>query len=396
MFESRQGHQIFMAKLLRIFLIFLLLIVLVAAGAAVYAIRHSSDVLITQIEKNLGVKASVAEVTYLFPSTIVIRDLRVGDQIEVERLVITPSIIGFFQKKTIVFNEILITSPRVRVVRRADETIDVGLPQSKEPPAAPEKPSRAPAPASGPAGPKKKAPSVYVEHLRVIDGRVAFVDEALGTTPPFRADVVDIRLETKRVSLLEPMRLQFELSVKVGEGEGVVPGRLDGTGQYDLLARKGTARLDVVRVPLVLFEPYYAKYVKKKIQAGTVTVGGDFRVDGNDLAGDCRISLEGMAFQEETPEDGDTAKKGKTWKDIGKLVVSSMFLAAGETTFDVSFKTRLDRPRFENVKLKGSFSKPGSLAPFAVEGSGASVEDFKKIGEEFEAIGKEFKKMFDF
>ena len=386
-----------MKRTIRVFIVSFLVILLAAAGAAVYAIRHSSEILITQIEKNLGVKASAAEVTYLFPSTVLIRDLRVGDQIEVERLVITPSIVGFFQKKAIVFNEILVTSPRVRVVRRADETIDVGLPQPKEPPAAPEKPSRAPAPSSGAAGPKKKAPSVYVEHLRVIAGRVAFVDEALGTTPPFRADVVDIRLETKRVSLLEPMRLQFELSAKVGEGEGVDPGRLDGTGQYDLLARNGTARLDVVRVPLALFEPYYAKYVKKKIQAGTVTVGGDFRVEGNDLAGDCRISLEGMAFQEETPEDGEAAKKGRTWKDIGKMVVSSMFLAAGETTFDVTFKSRLDRPRFENVKLKGSFSKPESLAPFAVEGAKVpSVEEFKKIGKEFEAIGKEFKEMFDF
>jgi len=388
-----------MKKVLRVLLISSLVVGLLVAGASIYVIRHSSDILITLIEKNLGVKAAASEVKYLFPSGILIRGLRIGDQIDVDRLVIQPSIVGFFQKKAVVFNEILVTSPRVRVVRRIDDEIDVGLPKPPEPPKVPEAPAESSAPTAPPPAssrPKEKAPLVYVEHFRIIDGRVAFVDEALGATPPFRVDIVDIQVETKRVSLLEPMRLQLELSARVGEGEGVVPGRLDGKGQYDLLGREGTARLDITQVPLALFQPYYAKYIKKDIQSGTVTVGGDFTFEGNDLAGDCKISLEEMAFQEETPEGDDAADKGRSWKDIGKMVVSSMFLAAGETTFNISFKTRLDRPRFENVKMKGSFSKPASLAPSAVEGGEVSVEDFKEIGKKFEAVGKEFKKIFDF
>jgi len=387
-----------MRKFFRFFVVFCLLVFLVAAGAVVYAVRNSSDILITQIERHLGVKASAAGVRYVFPSTLVISDLRVGDQIKVEGLLIAPSLIGFFQKRAVVFNEILVTGPEVRVVRRSDETIDIGLPLPSEPAAPPsqqapqEMPPKEAAPLSAPD--EQKTQPVYVEHLRVLNGRVTFIDES-GGAPPFRADLVDIRAEARRASLLEPLRMKAEVSARLeGEGEGVEPGELRGTGEYDIGTRKGTACLDLTRVPLVFFQRYYDEYVSKRIASGTLTAGGDFRVDGNDLFGDCRLSLENMAFQKEGEED---AQKGKTWKDIGTLVASSMFLAAGETTFDVSFRTRLDRPRFENVKMKGVFAKPESLAPFAVEGAlEGKVEDFKKIGEEFEAVGREFKKMFDF
>jgi len=385
-----------MKRFAHAFFVALLVVLLAAAGAVVYAVRHSSDIFINQIERCLGVKAAAAEVRYVFPSTILIRDLRVGDQLKADGLLVTPSIAGFFLKRAVVFNEILVTAPDARVVRRSDKTLDFGLPASCGPVPAPQGP-----PPQAPAAAAKKALPIYVSHLKVLNGRVTFIDEAVGT-PPFRADLLDIRIEARRASLLEPLRLKVEAAARLeGENEEAAPGRLIGTGEYDLRTRNGTARLDVTDVALTLFEPYYVEYLQKRIQSGKATLGGDFRVDGNDLSGDCRLSLDGMDFQEpQAQEAGGTPSEqpqGASWDDVKNAAIPLLFSAVGEASFEFSFRTRLDRPRFENVKMKGVFAKPQSLGALAVEGAKApSGEGFKKISEEFEALGRKFKEMFDF
>jgi len=417
-------------KILLILLVFLLIVGLAVAGVVAYALSHSRDLLIVQIDKHLGVKASAAEVRYIFPSSLLVRDLRFGDQLAFGRLLVTPSLTGFFLKRAVVFNEILITSPRVRVVRRSDGTMDMGLAlpagpaggPSKE---APSKDAASPSPSSeGPLPPpsreeplpsvskqepspsasargKSERPPVYVEHLKILDGQVTFVDEALGGDPPFRVEATDVRLEVRRVSLLEPGRMNVDVSALVGPLEGAAPAPLTGSGEFDLWTRKGTLRLDVTAVPLTLFGPYYVTYLKKKVLTGTATLGADFRVEGDDLAGDCRVSLDGMGFQE--PEAQGAAvdlssvrQQAASSGDLQYTVFPLLLSAMGQASFEFSFKTRLDRPRFENVKIKGMFLQPRTLAPLAVEASGGSVEGFKKIGKEFEAIGKEFKKVFDY
>jgi len=405
-----------MARLFKILFVFLLVIGLAAAGIVAYGLSHSRGLLISQIEKNLGVKASVAEVRYIFPWSLLVRDLRFGDQVAFGRLLVTPSLMGFFRKKAFVFNDVLITSPRVRVVRRSDETIDIGLPLPAGPAGAPSKetpPQEAPSPSasqevpvpSPPAGTRREVPPVYVEHLKVIDGQVIFIDEALGSDPAFRVEATDVRLEVRRVSMLEPGRMNVAVSGVLGPNEGAAPGaapgRLAGTGEVDLRTRNGTLRLDVTAVPLTLFGPYYVKYLKKKIQTGTATLGADFRVAGNDLAGDCRVSLDGMAFQEPEAQgaaaDASPDRQQETSSgDLKDAAFTLLFSAMGQASFEFSFKTRLDRPRFENVKIKGIFMQPRTLAPLVRQPSGETVEEFKKIGKEFEAVGKEFKKIFDF
>ncbi len=383
-----------MAKFLRVFLVFLLLVLLAAAGAAVYVLRHSTDILITQLEKNLGVAVSAGDVAVHFPSTIEIQDLHVGDQLEAERLLITPSIAGFFLKKAVVFDRVWLTRPRVRLVRRADETLDVGLPQRP-------RPAEAPSPEGVPAGrPEegRRPVPVIVEHLKIVDGRFTFIDEAVAD-PPFSFDIVDIQLETQRVSPLKPLRQKIDMEAQVGVSPGVASGRLTGKGEYDILSRQGTGRLDLTDVPLMLFEPYYVRYFGKPVRSGAGTLGSDVRVDGNDITLDGQISLSGVAFEE--PSASGAPDKMTSWKDLGQAMLSRIFFPEGDTVIALSVTTHLDRPRFENVKIKGGSLGSGAVQapvppPFAAEGAGVSVEDLKKIGKEFEAVGKKFKEMFDF
>ena len=398
-----------MSKLVFRLIVCVVIAGLIIGGAVVYVLRQSCDILMARVEKELGVPASAAEVTYLFPSTIRIRGLRVGKQLEADLLLITPSVVGFFQRKTVVFNEILILRPRVRLVRRPNKTVDVGLPSSGEPPAAEpaklpaETPAEPPAPSpkeaeptSAPAETKTDIPlPFYVEHLKITDGRVTFIDESLGEEPPLHVDVTDVQLETRRASLLDPFRIVMDCSAKVGEGEGIVPGQLTGSGQADLLRRTGTGRLDIAAAPMKMFEPYFFKYTKKKLLTGTATVSADFRGEGNDVSGDCRVVLGGMSFQEPEPAQGQ-GEEGMSWKDFGAAMLSSLFFSQGGITFDISFSTHLDKPRFENVKLKGALMPAGIMGMMKDPSLPQSGDDIKKIGKGFEAIGKEFKKKYGF
>jgi hypothetical protein len=234
-----------------------------------------------------------------------------------------------------------------------------------------------------------------VEHLKITDGRVTFIDEALKTEPPFRADVTDVQVETRRASLLEPFRIVIACSAKVGEGEGIVPGQLTGSGQANLLKRTGTGRLDIAAVSMKMFEPYFFKYTKKKLLTGTATVSADFRGEGNDVSGDCRVVLGGMSFQEPEPAQGQE-KEGMSWKDFGAAMLSSLFFSPSGITFEISFSTHLDKPRFENVKLRGAFTPFGIIGTAEDKLLPQGGDDIKKIGEGFEAIGKEFKKKYGF
>ena len=76
------------------------------------------------------------------------------------------------------------------------------------------------------------------------------------------------------------------------------------------------------------------------------------------------------------------------------IIFSSILPSQGKVVFDFSVHTKMDRPKFEHVKLKGTFlqSMMGGLS--VKSSSGQSIEDFKQIGDQFKAIGKEFKKAF--
>ncbi|MGE5279319.1 MAG: DUF748 domain-containing protein [Deltaproteobacteria bacterium] len=365
--------------------VFFLALALAAAAAAAYAVRHSSSLLLTQIEKQLGVKASAAEVKLVFPATVVIRDLRAGDRLSVERLVITPSILGFFLKRSVVFDEILATRPVVRVLRRADASFDLGLPPKTEPEAKPKaKPEAKPEDRPKATTPRKKTPPVFIGHLKVADGRITFIDET--TNPPARIDLVDIQLESRRVRALEPQRMKIDAAAQVGDG----PGRLLGSAEYGIATRRGSGRLDITGVPLALLEPYYIHYSKRPVRSGSAGWESVFRVDGNDVTVDASVSLSGVAFEEPVPAD---AGEGTTsWRQVGEAMLAYFFLPEGDSVISLSVATHLDKPRFENVRVKG-----GSLGAAATQGvfiPPAAADDLKKIGKSFTAVGKELKKMF--
>jgi hypothetical protein len=117
---------------------------------------------------------------------------------------------------------------------------------------------------------------------------------------------------------------------------------------------------------------------------------GAFKSKDNDLNVDCHVELNNISFVES--EVSPEGEKELEVRDLTHLAFDSMLSAEGGIVFNFSFRTKMNLPRFENIKIKGNFFQ--SKIQAALSNPEKTAEDFKKMGEEFKAIGKEFKKMF--
>ena len=73
----------FFKKIIKVLLILIAVFILAMAGACAYLLLNGREILSSQIEKNLGVKARMSSLRVVFPSSFIIEDLSLGDNIKI-------------------------------------------------------------------------------------------------------------------------------------------------------------------------------------------------------------------------------------------------------------------------------------------------------------------------
>ncbi|HAJ57333.1 MAG TPA: hypothetical protein DCL35_06140 [Candidatus Omnitrophica bacterium] len=379
-------------KILRIFLIILVVIILAVAGISAYVAVNARAILVTQLEKNLGIKIEIEDLRVALPKTIIAEGVVISDSLKVRRLEVTPSLIGLL-KGDVGFNSIVIEGPQVTVTRNADNSFDYGLPVIKAKPSvqAPKIDQKAPEKASASAPePQKKAPDIYISKLLVRNASVTFIDKALVDQPPFVIKCFPVGLEVSRISLAQPSRMQATGQGSILSGDGSQVGRVIISGWVDPARLDMDARLEVQDGKLAYFRPYYKKYVKNELESGDANITVLARSKSNDMTADCHIEVTGVAFKKAQ----DTEQRVvRDFGDVADMAFDSLLGSEGKTAFDFSIRTKMSEPKFENIKFKGNFFK-GRVEAVLSKPPQETIKDFKKIGEEFEAIGKQFKDIF--
>ncbi len=345
---------------------------LFVVGATIYMAFNGRDILLSQIEKNTGLKVQIASLKVLLPDTIVAEDIKLSDSISIGRMEVTPSLIGLLSRQ-VVFNKLVIDSPEMTVTRKEDDSFDLGLVLPKQ------------------SGNKNKA-VFYVNKLLISNGTVNFVDKGLVGQEPFVLKCSQIKADIHRPSVLQLFRMNFNVSGRLLGKDDSDVGQVVLNGWVDPINMDMESKLEAKNGRLLYFAPYYEKFFSKDLKSGDAALTVNAVSKKNDMTADCHIALTNVAFLE--PEGEETQENQKV--DLGNLAFmtfDSLLGPDGNLNVDFSVRTKMNNPKFENVKLKGTFFANRIEATFSKPPQ-QTIEDFKKVGEQFEAIGKQFKKIF--
>ena len=375
-------------KFYKVFLVLILIFVLIFLFVFAYLLLNARKILLSEIEKNLGMKTQASSLRVVFPTTIIVEDFALGDNIKVDKIVVSPSLLGFI-RGDIVLNLLILEKPRLKITRNSDDSFDFGIPFKKT-----EKAAAAPgAPARKGEKAVPKAKRFYFNKLKVVDGNIDFIDKGVSADSPFIMKFSNLNLDVFRPSLLQLFRMQFQGRGDLVAVNGERIGRLDMAGWVDVFARDMDARASLTGVRLAYLEPYYKKFSKRDLKSGDMSLTGDFESKKNDLKVALHVELKNVAFQEkeETPSSPENAVANVTAPAL--LAFNSIFSTEGNAVFDFSIETKMDKPKFEHIKFKASFLQSRIEAALSKPPQ-ETIEDFKKMGKEFEAVGKQFKAIF--
>lgn len=362
-----------MKKPLKIVVVILASVAAVWLLASFLVVSVGKSMLAREIEKKLGVQAKVNTLRVVFPSSIVVEGLRIGETAKAEKIVLSPSVLGCLSGH-IVLNSLVVEKPFLRVMLRADGTTDLGfaLPQAQQ---------------------GGEPPEFFVARLKVRDAALNFVDQGFEGQAPFSVTLGNWNADIARVSLLKPLRMQIEGAGEFFGAEGQHLGRVDIRGWADPFSRDMDADLAFSNITLAYFAPYARKFIGQDVVSGALSLSVDALSQRNDLKAKCHVEIADAVFADAKASDMPFASKNEAAAGIPLVFAPFMSAGGGKIVFDFTVNTKMDAPKFENVKISGSFFQP-IVERALSKPPGETAEEFKKIGKEFEAIGKEFKKIF--
>lgn len=341
----------------------LFVIILAVSG---YFFMNAKKIIMAKMEASLGVPVNVTEFKISWPLSVTLEGLSIGKDINVERLEVVPGLTGMLSGG-LVFNSILVDRPFIKASRLPDKPFDVGLPEKKE----------------------KSKVAFVMRRLVIKDGKVEFSDHML--SEPFSVTVDSINADVKQASMTRLTKIDFDISGRVAGAKGENAGDLKMEGWIDWPAKDTEGSLTVSGASLLPFGPYYRQYMKKDLQSGSGSARADFKSDNNDLSVNCHLELANVVFR--VKSDGEQQDGSMPdFNDMTSLALNSMFSTEGGAIFDFSIRTKLDQPKFENLKIKGSFLQ--NKIQSVIQNPEKAAEQYEDIGKQFKDIGKQFKDIF--
>ena len=369
-------------KIAKIILIVLVVIVFVFMAVSAYLLVKGRNIFLSEIQKSLGVKVTASHVGVILPFYLSVEGLQIGDTIKVDKLVACLSLWSLI-RGDIVLNLLELERPQLTMVRHEDNTFDFGLPLGKKTEGVPGTGTVA----SAKKGTGKKK-IFYATKIKIRDGRIDFIDKRVSPNSPYGLKFSNINLDAFRASVFQPSRVQFKGDGRLTNPENAAVGEATILGWADLLAKDIDIQLSLTDVQLISFEPYYKKFLKKKLDSGRMRLAADLRSKNNDLKADCHLELSQISFKQMPEPASPSEETNAKTEDLTYLVFDSLLSSQGGLVLDFSVHTKMDRPRFEHIKVKGAFLQ--SLGAQMPQATG----DYKEIGKQFKSIGKQFKSMF--
>lgn len=321
-------------------------------------------IVISQIEKNLKLKASLSRVSVGFPLAISISKLEVGELLRADSLSFSPSILGLLAGK-IVLNELRIDSPEITITKNIDGKLNLPKLESKG------------------------GPPILLAGLKIKGGKFIFIDKKINPEG-HRVEVKDINADIVRAAFPPgSMYTNFKLSAALADADGRPSGRALASGWIDFRPKDMEGKIELKDIDGASLSPYYQNIVAgKKLLSAKLNFTGDLKARHNDLTAKCRMELSNVVYAKPESTEGK-----REVSDILPSILNIFSNDSGNVVFNFTISTKLDKPKIDVVSLKGSIGQ-AAVENISSQPPEKVIEKVKEAAEEFEEIGKSLKEIF--
>lgn len=323
-------------------------------------------IIISQIEKNLKLKASLARVSISFPLSINISKLEMGDLLKADTVSVSPSILGFLAGK-IVLNKLRIVNPEAAIVKSSEG--EFNLPRLES---------------------KGSQPPILLAGLSVKDGKFTFIDKKINPEG-HRVVLKDINADISRAAF-PPASLytNFKVSASLAGTDGKPAGSALASGWIDFRPKDMEGKIELKDIDGTSLAPYYQNIIAdKKLLSAKLNFTADLKARRNDLTAQCRLEFSNVVYA--NPESSE-AKRDVS--DILPSILNIFSNDSGNVVFNFTIATKLDKPKIDVVNLRGSIGQ-AAVENVASQPPEKVAEKVREAAEEFKEIGKSLKEIFN-
>lgn len=232
-----------------------------------------------ELEKNFGVKLSVAHMRMSFPLCLQLKGVKINDTITIAKVYIYPSLASAFLKKTFIFSGIKILEPVIRIKKGHYESF-AGFGQFQND--------------TIDSSSKSSKAVFFVSGIDVENAAIIYEDEN-GAGIEFIK--INAHLKSPYSYLMTSGLVNFNASgfIKNKDTDALSPVRLTGRIKKDYTVK---AKLMAQDVGLRALGPVYEKYMKRTVENGSLDFTGRILVSKNDLKANCFCSINDIILKD--------------------------------------------------------------------------------------------------
>lgn len=295
-----------------------------------------------------------------------IKDLDIQDFAKIDKVSISPVIVGFSKGK-IVLGQLNLFRPKLSIGKSAEGgwNLPEGILEKFQ-----NKNDQGPQPA-------------LLSGLLIKDGSLNFTDES--QTPAFSFSIKNINLDVgNKILSFNPILTRFRFYAEIITQDKRLPTVLSARGWIDFLQKDMKGMIELSDLDAVYFLPLYGKFLTTNIKSGILTFKSDLVAKSNDLVANCRLAIKDLVFD----KGKDETAPNISFFDI---VAGGLQTENKEVNVDFVIQTKLDKPKVDFVKLSGTIVAK-ALGEQMIQSPQRTIENIKSVGKEFEKIGKDFLK----
>jgi hypothetical protein len=348
-----------------IWVLSLLTVAFICSGIAIAL--YGKNIVVSQIEKNLKMKASLASMSLSLPFNINLTDVKIGNLLAADRIIVSPNILGVFSGK-IILTGLTIINPVINIEQYANGTLN--LPKLEH---------------------KAKSPPLLLTGLTVENGRFTFIDKKI-SSDGFRIIMDNVNARIYKV-MLPPTSLntKFRLSTSFIRPDGSSLGNASASGWVDFGPKDMDAILEIKDLDIAYFHPYYGNIISdKKLLSARLNLASNLKAENNNLTVVSDFRLSDLVYAKEE----DVAKeREQSYFDLAKNALDIFSDEKGNLDLEFTINTKLDNPDISSDELKKAILN-AAVKNLSNQPPDKLREKISNTIEQFKEFGKELKDIF--
>lgn len=368
-----------MKKILKLIIWIVIILVVIYLGLNIALGVFGKKLIISQLEKNLKRKTTLAGLNFSFPLSLNLSGLDIEDLIKVDYVSLRPSILGFLSGR-VILNDLRLLRPQVIIEKSRDGQLSIPFLSSVSS-------GKQKAQESKPA----KLPPILLAGFRVGDGRITFIDRGL-TPKGYYVILNNINIDISKVSFPpQSLYTKFDIAANLADISSVTKGLLSASGWIDFGPKDMEGKIELKDVDALFLAPYYQRIISTaKLTAAKINFKADLKAKDNDLLAKCHLEFSDIVYAKPAQEETESRL---AFPNLLSTTLDLFSNAQGKVILDFAINTRLDNPRINFASLKGTIAQ-AAAQNIAAQPPEKVIEKVKGTVEQIKEFGKQMKEIF--